>query len=547
MQTIAPKPAPPRWKRLILRGVLFELLLLALCYCLPETGSALAVGVREFAWLVQPPPLLLFFFWPFPLCLFVICGVFAMGLFWAWLFHHAGRLWTWLTVRLGVSKRQKILLRVGLGVAGALLLARVILEAWPQKPIPFTANPDVTSVVGGNTAFALDLYQRLREQPGNLFFSPYSISMELAMTCVGARNQPEREMAGTLHFSLPATNLHTAFGVLTTRINQIQRWRRLTLTTANSLWGQQDYPFAPPFLDLIRTDYAGEAHQVDFQHSTPVADRQINEWVKSKTRGKITGDFGSGRLTPETRLVLCSAIYFQGRWQNPFNASATQPKDFNPGANQTVTVPMMRQESEFKMICNEDQTVKILELPYVGTNLSMVLLVPSTKAGLEEIAHHEAEAEEEQSHSPGTKAAIAPISLGNLENELTPGHLRAWLQQLDNSRPHTTKVELPRFTVSARFDLAGVLATTGMASAFQANADFSGMDTATNPFISDVLHQTFVEVNETGTEAAAVTMLRAKRKGIFPSFIADHPFLFLIRENGSGSILFLGRMVDPSR
>ena len=297
-----------------------------------------------------------------------------MALFWAFLFYWILRMWTWLQARLTISPRQKLIVRCGFGCVGAIILALGIFAALPERATPFTASPEVKSAVEGNTAFALDLYQKLKEQPGNLFFSPYSISTALAMTYAGARKQTESEMAKTLHFNLPQINLHAAFGALAARMNQVQRWNRITLATANSLWCQQDYRFANNFLDLVRAHYDGEVRQMDFKHSAQAAGSEINEWVEGKTKGKIKGAIGPRQITPDTRLILCNAIYFKGKWQNQFKTRETKPMDFYVNTNQTVTVPMMRQTSQFRMTYNDDGSVEMLELPYSGTDLSMMVL-----------------------------------------------------------------------------------------------------------------------------------------------------------------------------
>jgi serpin B len=269
--------------------------------------------------------------------------------------------------------------------------------------------------------------------------------------------------------------------------------------------------------------------------------------VERKTKGKIKGAIEPGQLTRDTRLVLCNAIYFKGQWQQPFKTKDTRPADFNVSTNHTVTVPMMSQDALFKMTCNDDKTVQMLELPYVGTDLSMIILLPSTAPDLERIARREAEARGDEAPLPGTKPGTEPISLADLERALTAEKFRDWLKKLDQSGRRDTRVELPRFTTTQHLDLAKALASLGMSTAFQTNADFSGMDGTGDLYLSSVIHQALVEVNETGTEAAAFTGVNTALAGIPEPFIADHPFLFLIREQGSGAILFLGRMVDPSK
>jgi serpin B len=401
------------------------------------------------------------------------------------------------------------------------------MVARPETPIPFTASPEVKSAVDGNTAFALDLYQKLKDQPGNLFFSPYSISTALAMTYAGARGQTETEMARTLHFNLAQTNLPVAFGALGARMNRIQRWNRITLTTANSLWCQQDYRFTDTFLNLIHKFYLADARQVDFKHSAPAAAREINGWVERKTKRKIKDAVAPGQFTYYTRLVLCDAIYFKGKWQHQFKVRDTKPAPFHVTTNETVTVPMMSQKAHFKAARSDDDSVELLELPYSGTDLSMIILLP-------QVGYRMSDEE--------------PPGLPDLERKLTADNLRVWLANLEQAYPHETRVALPRFTTTCGLELTKELKSLGMASAFDdMTANFYGMDGTTNLVISDVIHKAFVDVNESGTEAAAVTLTLVRTAGMAGYFIVDHPFIFLIRENGSGTILFLGRIVDPTK
>ena len=407
-----------------------------------------------------------------------------------------------------------------------VLLAGAVVSMLSATPTPFKTSPEVKSVVEGNTAFAFDLYQKLKDRPGNLFFSPYSISTSLAMTYAGARGQTESEMARTLHFNLTQTNLPVAFSALGARMSQIERWHRINLVTANSLWCQQDYRFTDPFLNLVHNFYRAEAKPVDFKHSAPAAAREINGWIERETKGKLKDVVEPGQFTDLTRLVLCNAIYFKGKWQHQFKTSDTKPDSFRVTTNETVAVPMMSQKAHFKLARSDDGSVELLELPYSGTDLSMIILLP----------------EVERYMSDGE-----PLGLPDLEHKLTTDNLRIWLAKLDQANPHETWVALPRFTTAQSFDLVKELQSMGLVSAFGGHADFSGMDGTTNLFISDVIHKAFVEVNESGTEAAAITVQIVKTSGMSGRFIVDHPFIFLIRENGSGSILFIGRIVDPTQ
>jgi serpin B len=508
--------------------MLFELVLILLCFLLPECW--LQVEVRNFT-LITHFPLMLLMEGCGEITILAILGLLiglaVMASIWGFLIYLVTRLIKRILARFVVSSRQKLALKYCAGFLGAAVLLWTIVANLPATPIPFTVTPEVKSTVDGNTAFALDLYQKLKARSGNLFLSPYSISTSLAMTYAGARGQTETEMARTLHFGLAQANLHAAFSALGARMNRIQRWHRITLATVNSLWCQQDYRFTDAFLDLVHKHYGAEARQVDFKHSPQIASSEINRWVERETKGKIKDLVEPSQFTDYTRLVLCNAIYFKGKWLNQFKVSDTKPAPFHVTTNETVTVPMMYQKSHFKTARSDDDTVELLELPYSGRDLSMIILLPQVEYRM---------SDEEQ---PG---------LPDLEQKLTTDHLRAWLAKLNQANAHETWVALPRFTTTQSLELAKELKSLGLVSAFDENtANFSGMDGTTNLLISDVIHKAFVEVNESGTEAAAVTWVNVRAASMADRFVADHPFFFMIRENGSGSILFIGRIVDPTK
>ena len=375
---------------------------------------------------------------------------------------------------------------------------------------------EVKSVVEGNTAFAIELYQQLKSQPGNLFFSPYSISSALAMAYGGARGQTEAEMAKALHFSQPSQDTHAAFATLAARMKEIQRRSRVTLTAANSLWCQRDYPFTDAFRSLTRTRYEAEAQFVDFKHAAESACGEINSWVARKTKQKIQNLIGPGQLTDVTRLLLCNAIYFKGTWAVRFDPNNTRPAPFFTSPEHSLQAQMMWQESEFKAVEADD--VSLLELRYTGDDLSMIILLPHAVEGL-----------------------------SDLEDRLNAEDLGQWIAGLDQARPAELSVLLPRFKTTQTLELARELAALGMPSAFNRTSDFSGMTGTRELGLSEVVHQAFVEVNEEGTEAAAATAVHAYLKSMSRSVHVDHPFIFLVRENRTGSVLFLGRIVDPSR
>ncbi len=525
---LAPKTSGRRGRYFLL-GAAVELFLFA-CFFAPENW--LSVEARNFAMVTHSP---LLFLLESKLVrglvrtgdaefLTMLAGFVVMSCLWGFLIffikNGVGR----FLARL--SRNQKIAAGCAAGVAGLALLVDATISLLPQTTVPFAASVETKSVVTANNAFALDLYQKLKDQPGNLFFSPYSISAALAMTSAGARGQTEVEMANTLHFGLPPDKLHPAFKALAGRMDKIQRWNRIVLKSANSLWCQKDYHFNDAFLKLVRENYFAEAKPVDFQNGASAAADEINRWMDEKTNYKIPNGIGPEQLAPATRLALCDAIYFKGKWLYQFKRKDTKSATFQVATNETVTVPMMWQSARFKHAMTEDNSVEMLELPYIGQDLSMVILLPSRIEYMPDAEHND---------------------VHDLEPKLTAENLRTWLAKLDQAEPHKTSVRLPRFTTSSSFNLVTELKALGMNTAFDDTADFSGMDGTKNLYLSDVFHKAFVEVNETGTEAAAITVAMASMAGMDDRFIVDHPFIYLIRDNGSGSILFLGRIIDPTK
>jgi serpin B len=374
---------------------------------------------------------------------------------------------------------------------------------------------DLKSVVKANTRFAVDLYGKLKDRDGNLFFSPYSISTALAMTYGGARGNTAREMAQTLHFVLDQERLPAAIAELEAGLNEIQKKGDVQLYVANSLWPQKDYPFRQDFLSLMKEYYGVSISPVDYERATEEARKIINEWVEDKTTEKITDLIREGDLNPATILVLVNAIYFKGNWARRFDPERTALRAFTLPDGKKEQVPMMEQKGTFGL--RELDHVRILELPYIGKQLSMLIILPNDEEGLQ-----------------------------NVENDLTEDSLRSWLSPLPEEK---VLVYLPKFKITwGTLDLVESLIALGMKDAFvYERSDFSGMDGTRELFISRILHKAFVEVNEEGTEAAAATAV-VMTKGVSPIqqiFRADHPFLFLIRDNTTGNILFLGRVVDP--
>jgi len=378
-----------------------------------------------------------------------------------------------------------------------------------------SVSEQTKAVVAGNNAFALDLYRQLKGTNGNLFFSPYSISECLAMTYAGARSNTEKEIAQVMHFG---TNpVHGAFAELRSELNQAQKRRSIELSQANGLWAQTNYPMLPAFLDNAHTQYDAVVKQVDFRTQAGAATKEINAWVSGKTKGRIGDIIPAGELDRDSNLVLANAIYFKGTWKTKFDPKLTRDSDFHVDANHTVKCPMMACSGRFRFYYHfkPPLSFEVLELPYVGKDFSLIAILPFKSDGLAE-----------------------------LESKLTMENLATWLASLQETK---VEVLLPKFKLKTGFSLNKTLSAMGMRDAFGAKADFSGIDGTDMLYLSSVLHRAFVEVNEEGTTAAAATTTHHRTKSMSASFRADHPFLFLIRDNRSGSILFLGRLVDPTR
>ena len=390
-------------------------------------------------------------------------------------------------------------------------------------------NMNKKIIVDGNNKFALELFAKLQSTKGNLFFSPYSISTALAMAHAGACNETESQMAGVLHFpvsvnrrtesssqsSLDRQQFASSFGNIIKDLNNRGRKGGYTLTVANALWGQKDYGFLQKFLELIKTSYDGRLNEVDFITAAETARKTINAWVEKKTNDKIKNLIGEGVLDSMTRLVLTNAIYFKGNWARQFKDNRTKDSPFTLADGQKIDVAMMNQKAEFGY--KETDTFQVIELPYVDDELSMVILLPKKFDALDEF-----------------------------EKTLTPEILTQWLAKIHKRE---VVVFVPKFKMTSQFGLASVLKSMGMKDAFSSNADFSGMNGKRDLFISAVIHKAYIEVNEEGTEAAAATGVVMKLTSVGPTpipvFRADHPFLFLIRDNLTGSILFIGRVANP--
>jgi serpin B len=379
-----------------------------------------------------------------------------------------------------------------------------------EKPVTeMTGAGDLTS---SNLSFAIDLYKMLSGNDGNIALSPYSISSALAMTYAGARGNTASQMADVLNLPVNDPNIHARFGALTGALNSRGRGKGIDLSVANALWGQEGEDFLMGFLEITESVYGAGLKTVDFASDPERARGIINVWVRKETRQKIEELLKRGALDRSTSLVLTNAIYFKGGWTNKFDPGLTREGDFWIAPGSSVPVDMMHQKRKLKYFQTDE--VQVLDLPYQGDEFSMIVLLPKALDGL-----------------------------GALERDLTAGTLDSWLSRM---RVEDVSVSLPKFKLTSDLLLNEPLQAMGMTDAFSlGKADFSGMTGEKNLFIDAVVHQAIVEVDEEGTEAAAATAVVMKKGPAIPEFKADHPFMLLIRDNISGSLLFMGRVTKP--
>lgn len=400
---------------------------------------------------------------------------------------------------------------ITLAVSLTVVAATALLAVGEDRP-PFTA---AAAAASGN-AFACDLYHELSGAPGNLFFSPSSISTALAMTYAGARGATAAEMAATLCLPDDQAAVHAACAGLLEALEPGEE-AGYVLEVANRLWGQYDYPLKGDFLAACRVHYGGGYAPVDFVGATEEARTTINDWVADRTEDRIRDLLEPGTVDPLTCLVLTNAVYFHGLWQHAFDPVATRDAPFHTADGRAVETPFMHQSAQLELGAAEG--LRILRLPYEGGALACYVLLPDARDGLAE-----------------------------LESRLDAETLDSWLASVT---PRRVDCALPRFELTSEFDLGQTLAGMGMPTAFTAEADFTGISEIRELYISRVVHEAYVDVFEEGTEAAAATAVVIKRLTAVPDpsavFRADHPFLFLIRHEETGAVLFMGRLTDPDR
>jgi len=389
---------------------------------------------------------------------------------------------------------------------------------------PDVAASDLEQLVAGNTAFAFDLYKVIRSSDGNMVYSPYSISLAFAMAYGGARSETATQMADVLHYTLSGDQFHPTFNALdldlaqrTDQTTGVDEKERFQLSITNSLWGQDGWPFLPEYLDLLAINYGAGMRLVDFENAPESARRQINDWVSDQTHKRIKDIIPPGVINPSTRMILANAIYFKATWEYEFEANKTGEKPFHLINGEPASVTMMEIGHQKNLSYAVGDGWQAVALPYKGGLTEMVVIVPD--AG----------------------------NFETFESTLTAERYREILAVMESQE---VILSMPKFSFETQFGLKDILADRmGMQDAFDPQAaDFSGIDGQQDLFISDAIHKAFIAVDEKGTEAAAAIVVIMGMGALMPEGIIltiDRPFFYVIRDIPTGTILFMGRVVDP--
>ena len=372
-------------------------------------------------------------------------------------------------------------------------------------------------VIEANNRFAINLYSQYKSEEGNIFFSPFSISTAMAMVYEGAEGKTAKEIKSVFGFPKYDNSRRNQYSDLLSEINK--KDKEYALKTANALWAEQDFNFLDKYLTTVEKYYGGKTTNLDFKNEPDSSRLIINNWVEDKTNNKIKDLFPEGSIHPQTRLVLTNAIYFKAEWLKQFDADKTRDKNFRVNPDKSIKVPMM-QRTDRKSIFNytQNEDLQILEMPYAGEDLSMLILLPLDD------------------------------DIEVLENSFTIEKLTEWKKSL---RKRRVNIYIPKFKFETKYFMKNTLSNLGMPTAFTNSADFSGMTGSKDLKIDKVIHQAFIEVNEEGTEAAAATGIifttLTSMPPPTPVFRADHPFIFIIQQKETGNILFMGRINNPTK
>jgi serpin B len=399
--------------------------------------------------------------------------------------------------------------------------AGVLKSDKPRITSPSVGDADIAKLVEGNSAFAFDLYQNLRSREGNLFYSPYSLSLALAMAYAGAKGETEKEMAAALSLLLTQEKLHPAFNSLDLALATRGQGAKgkdekgFRLRIVNDIWGQQNYSFLSQYLDVLAQNYGAGLRTLDFEKNPEQARKTINDWIFQQTEERIKDLIPEGAINELTRLVLTNAIYFNAAWQNQFKKENTSNADFHLLNGDKIIVPMMHQTESFGYL--KGNGYQAIEMLYDGRELSMVILLPDQG------------------------------QFDSFESSLSGRQVQSIIGQMGNKR---LDLSMPKFEYDSSFSLKKALADLGMGIAFTGNADLSGIDGKKDLLIQDVVHKAFVSVDEAGTEAAAASAVIIGLTSMPPEptrVVIDRPFIYLIRDIQTGAILFVGRLMNPSK
>lgn len=378
--------------------------------------------------------------------------------------------------------------------------------------------PQINRPVAGNNEFALDIYRNMAAPGKNLFISPFSMATAFSMVYAGSRGATSREIEKVFRFKATGEDLAREWSALIEDMKTRAKGGKYRLDSANRVWIGKNITPVKTFTATMKKYYDAGLKQLDFTGKPEESRVVINNWVAGNTGGKITGLVPEGAITKATNLVLTNAVYFLGTWERPFDDKATARADFFVTPARKTEVDMMKSFGHFKYF--ENNELQAVSLPYKSKGssedgLSMVVLLPKGRAGI-----------------------------AGLEKKLTIDNWRKWNAGLSKNE---VNVYLPRFEVTSFAGLAETLRQMGMKTAFTPQADFSGM--APGVAISEAFHKAYVKVNEKGTEAAAATavIMVKSNGGKKYTFRADHPFIFVICDNGTGAILFIGRVEDPGK
>ncbi len=395
------------------------------------------------------------------------------------------------------------------------------------EPTPEPINQKQTVLANGvieaNNLFAVDLYNNYKSEERNMFFSPYSISSALAMTYEGAKGKTAEEMQAVLHLPDDKEKIRSDFVGINNDLNKADKTYKLSV--ANALWAQKDYTFIDSYFNIVDKYYGGKVTNLDFKKDTENSRITINNWAEDKTNDKIKDLIPKGILLPDTRLVLTNAIYFKANWSSQFYAENTRDGQFKLSSGANTPIKMMHQTNYFNY--GETDDLQILEMDYLDKDLSMLIILPKED------------------------------NINQIENIFGEQKLNEWKNDMQNNKVFVT---LPKFKFETKYFMAKDLKKMGMPTAFKDHyANFTGISLAipesqSRLYIGEVIHQTFIEVAEYGTEAAAATAVRmiAGSARQTPTeepkiFTADHPFIFIIQQKETGNILFMGKVVDPRK